>query len=161
MSLRPTPAKLKLAGRRKGSRGTTGWPAGVAGRGAGAGVSGASGAGATDADGGGAAGTGRSPPHQRRGRSGRLLDQLDPEDGRCDLVLDVLGQLVESLEGLVLVLDQWVLLTEGAQADAFLEVLHHGQVADPLAVDGLEHDELLDLAHHVRRDFRLLGLVSG
>src|SRR5919108_2164442 len=56
MSLRPTPAKLKLAGRRKGSRGTTGWPAGVAGRGAGAGDSGASGAGATEAAGGASGG---------------------------------------------------------------------------------------------------------
>ena len=38
-------------------------------------------------------------------------------------------------------------------------MLHLGEVADPLRVDGLEHDELLDLAHHRLGHLRFLGLV--
>src|SRR5438067_4993181 len=95
----------------------------------------------------------------RRGRRRRILDQLHPKDGGRDVELDAVEQFLERLEGLVLVLDQRVLLSEGAQPDALLEVLHLGQVADPLRVDGLEHDELLDLPHHRLGHLRFLRLV--
>src|SRR5256885_1170465 len=92
-------------------------------------------------------------------RRGGLLDQLDTKDRGGDVELDAVEQFLERLESLVLVLDQGIFLAEGAQADALLEVLHLGEVADPLRVDGLEHDELLDLAHHRLGHLRFLGLV--
>src|SRR5438034_647048 len=98
----------------------------------------------------------------RRGRRGnrRLGPHLHSVHVRGDLELDVVEQLLEGLKGLVLVLDQGVLLAEGPQPDPLFEVFHHRQVADPLGVDGLEHDKLLDLPHHRFRELGLFRLVG-
>jgi len=55
----------------------------------------------------------------RRCEGRGLLDDLDAEDRRGDVELDIREQLLERLKGLVLVLDQGILLSEGAEADPF------------------------------------------
>ena len=82
------------------------------------------------------------------------------EHGGHDLGLDRLCELVEHDEGLVLVLDQGVALAIAAQADPLLEMLHVGQVVDPLGVDRLQHHKALDAPHQVGRQLLLLGVVS-
>src|SRR5205807_677024 len=56
-----------------------------------------------------------------RRRGGR---RRDAEDRRHDRALNAIGQLVEHLEGLVLVLDQGVALAVRTQPDALAELLH-------------------------------------
>src|SRR5207253_1035791 len=182
MSFRPTPAKFQETGLLNGSTRPCMGPAPAGGATPAAEVSAAAAVPAGGARGGrttsltrpglavaavwisgGRAGAHQVGPHPGRHRwrrRWRLLPDLHPKDGRRDVELDVVEQLLECLEGLVLVLDQRVLLAEGPQADALLEVFHHGQVADPLGVDGPEHDPLLDLAHHLRGELVFLGRVS-
>jgi hypothetical protein len=59
---------------------------------------------------------------------------------------------------LAAVLDERVLLGEGAQVDALAEVVHRLEVLAPALVDGLEDDEALDLARELGAE-RLLALL--
>src|SRR5882672_10286236 len=95
------------------------------------------------------------PAHRRWSRWCIALD-LDPEDPGHDRRLDSLTQLVEHLEGFVLVLDQRVALAVRAEPDPFAEMLHLRQVLHPLPVDGAQHHVTLDKRHQVGAD--LLGL---
>src|SRR5216683_522738 len=85
---------------------------------------------------------------------------VDAKDPRHDRALDSLSQLVEHLQGLVLVLDQRVALAVRAQPDAFAEVLHLRQVLHPLPVDGPQHHVLLDQRHELDADLLDLLVVG-
>src|SRR5437879_8040197 len=75
-----------------------------------------------------------SDNRRRRSRRRVALD-LDPEDPGHDRALDAVAQLVEHLQGFVLVLDQRVALSVGTQSDALAEVVHLREVLHPLPVD--------------------------
>ena len=67
------------------------------------------------------------------------------------------------LVGFPLVGDQRVLLAEGAQPDALTQLVQVGQVAHPAVVDGAQHDQAFELAHHLgahRGFFRVVGLLG-
>ena len=98
-------------------------------------------------------------PHDGRWRR-RIPLHLDPEDARHDRPLDTLPKLVEHLEGFVLVLDQWVALPIGAQADALAEVLHLRQVFHPLPIDRAQHHVALDHRHEISPNLLDLSVVS-
>ncbi len=75
----------------------------------------------------------------------RLLHlDVDPEDGRGDLVPDERPQLVVELERLALELHERVGAAVATQADTTPEVVQLGQVVDPQLVDGAQQDQSLD-----------------
>src|ERR1700694_407991 len=85
---------------------------------------------------------------------------LHPEDPGHDRRLDSFPELVEHLEGFVLVLDQGVTLSVRAQADALPEMLHLRQVLHPLPIDGAKHHVALHQRHEVGTDLLALLVVS-
>src|SRR5581483_7888344 len=111
------------------------------------------------AAGGGRLGLGRG----RRGLGGLDRGELDLDVGEQadDLALDLVGQLLEGAEGLLLVLDEGVDLRVGLQSDALAQVVHLGEVGDPLAVDHLQHQRALDRAHDLLAVLLLALLVRG
>ena len=66
-------------------------------------------------------------------------------------LFDGIHQGDEEVVGLVLILDERVLLALGAQADAFAEGVHVIKVRLPLLVDGDEHHAALLLVEHFHR----------
>ena len=79
------------------------------------------------------------------------------------LLLDGIHQGYKEVVRFVLVLDEWVLLALGAQADAFAEGVHVVEVCLPLLVDGGEHHAALLLVEHFHRqitDADAVGLLD-
>src|SRR5665213_2645657 len=100
-------------------------------------------------------------PHDRGWWRRRLIAlDADPEDVGDDRALDAVPELVEHLEGLVLVFDEWIALPVSAQAYALAEMLHPRQVLHPLPVDCLKHHVALNDRHQVGADLLHLPVVS-
>ena len=77
-------------------------------------------------------------------------------------LLDGVHQGDEEVVGLVLILDEWILLALGAEADAFAERVHVVEVCLPLLVNGDEnHAALLLVEDFVRQaaDLDLVGFL--
>ena len=92
--------------------------------------------------------------HLRRRRP--LLDD-DAEDAFDRFVGDVVLERFEDLERFFFVLDARIFLTVAAQTDAGLEVVHHVQMVDPLAIDDRQQQiPLLDDAQDLRASLPLL-----
>src|SRR5690606_31124851 len=70
-----------------------------------------------------------------------------PRQQRHHVVLDLVQQFAEQVEGFVLVLLLRLLLGIAAQVDALAQVVHARQVLLPVVVEHAEHDVLLDRAH--------------
>src|SRR5579871_5124598 len=106
---------------------------------------------------------GGCPVHRdpRRGARRRALHlHLHAQELLDDVGLHAPHHLLEDLEALLLVLLERVELAVAAQPDALLEVLHREQVLAPETVEGLEHDETLEVAHH-RGPEEPLALLVG
>src|SRR5690606_10322781 len=100
-----------------------------------------------------------------RGTLGRLhrrdflfAADAHPRQQRHDVVLHLVEQLAEQVEGFVLVLLLRLLLGIAAQVDALAQVVHARQVLLPVVVEHAEHDVLLDRAHGVGANLLFLGL---
>ena len=101
---------------------------------------------------------------------GELLEALDGRAvGSEDLHAEEVARGVfleahhhgfEELEGLLLVLDEGILLAVAAQADAFLEVIHVEEVLFPEGVEDGEHDDALVVAELDFAEDLLLDLVT-
>ena len=64
----------------------------------------------------------------------------------CGVFLEAHHHGSKRLEGLLLVLDERVLLRVAAEADAFLEVVHVEEMFFPEGVEDGEHDDALVVA---------------
>ena len=102
----------------------------------------------------------RWPDPSRRGAKGgadapplvlHVLHRLGVEEELDDVVFDALPHVLEEREGLALVLNQGVSLAVGPEADALPQVVEGQQVVLPLAVDGIEQEELLEPGKLVAR----------
>src|SRR5580692_10348912 len=90
----------------------------------------------------------------------RTLLDLHAEDSLDRFVGDIVFERFEDLERFFFVLDTRIFLPVAAQRNARLEMIHHVQMIDPLAVDDRQQEiALLDDAQHFGRYFLLLRLV--
>src|SRR5438445_143204 len=80
----------------------------------------------------------------------------DPEDLLRHAARDARRHLFEERVGLALVGDERVLLAVAAQIDALAELLHRGEVLDPVDVDRAQENPPL---HHARQLLAELGLA--
>ena len=65
-----------------------------------------------------------------------------------------------SVEALLLVLDERIALAVAAQADAFLQVVEAVEVVLPLRVDDLQHDVALDAPQDRRIEAEIFSFSS-
>src|SRR5690606_10555068 len=90
-----------------------------------------------------------------------LVDlDLQVEEEADRFLLDLAHHGLVHRVSLALVLDQRVALRHGTQADAVLEVVHLVEVVSPAAVDDLQHNAALELAHRLGSE-GLLALAVG
>ena len=85
--------------------------------------------------------------------------KLDVVDGARDLVADVAQQLSPHIVRFALVCDERIRLSVRLQADALAHLVRRRQVLHPQRVDGSQHDEPLQRAHHVTADLLLFVVV--
>src|SRR5260221_8352211 len=90
-----------------------------------------------------------------------LLRRLhrDAEDRLGDVVRDLARHLVEEGTGLVLVRHERILLAVAAEVDALAELLHRGEVFDPVRVDRAQQQPPLDGARGLLAERGLAGFV--
>src|SRR5579859_4591702 len=84
----------------------------------------------------------------------------DPEDRLRDVARDLRRHLVEVGPRFVLVRDERVLLPVAAEVDALAELLHRGEVLDPVGVDGPQQEPALDGPGGLLAERGLAGLVG-
>src|SRR5271167_3873064 len=98
---------------------------------------------------------------KRRLRSrSRRLEDLHQIEVAYRLFLEALHHGFEHVKGFALVLHQRIVLPVPAQPDTFAQVVHAEQVVLPLLVDDAQHDDALVMAHRVRANQALLGVVA-
>src|SRR5271165_1823918 len=102
-----------------------------------------------------------APGSERRlGRRVWRFDHLHQVQVADCFLLEALHHGLEHVERFALVLHQRVMLTVAAQPDALAQVVHAEQVVFPLLVNDAEHDDALVVAHGLRADQLLLGVVT-
>ena len=87
-------------------------------------------------------------------------EDLHAEEVAGGVFLEAHHHGFEEFEGLLLVLDEGVLLTVAAQADAFLEVVHVEEVLFPESVEDGEHDDALVVAELDFAEDFFLGVIA-
>ncbi len=105
---------------------------------------------------------GRNSAPRLRGGVDRLPvrpNDLHPEQEPDRVFLELQHHGFEHVERLALVGHQRILLRIAAQPDALFQVVHREQVILPQAVDHAQHHHALVIAHRLRAENLLLGLV--
>ena len=93
-----------------------------------------------------------------------FFHRLQEEKESHRVFLDSAHQVLEQLEGFLLVLHERIALAIAAQADAFLEMIHRKKVILPVRIHDLQHDHAFVISHRsgaddgflLRRIFRAL-----
>src|SRR5438552_12291477 len=81
------------------------------------------------------------------------------QDCLCDSACDARFHFFKESVRLALVGDERVLLAVAAEIDALAQLLHRGEVLDPVRVDGAEEDPTLDGARQLLAELLFAGLV--
>src|SRR5437868_13973365 len=84
----------------------------------------------------------------------------DPQDRLRDVARDLRGHLIEERASLILIGHERILLAVAAQVDPLAELLHRGEMLDPVCVDRAQEEPALDRAGGLLTERSLASLVG-
>src|SRR5581483_7223314 len=90
----------------------------------------------------------------------RPLENLHQVEIAYGLLLEALHHGFEHFERLALVFHQRIVLPIAAQADSLFQVVHAEEMVFPLRVKNTQHDHALVIAHRIRSNQLLFGVVA-